>query len=131
VVDFFGPWFLGYVLALAASGFSFGIASDAGALWYLGQLLQIGAVGWALYNGYLAGQTGQSFGMKQAGLRLVGEQTGQPIGGQQGLVRNLLFVVTGCCCAPVGLVDNLFPLWDTKKQTLRDKIGKSVVVKGG
>jgi uncharacterized RDD family membrane protein YckC len=67
--------------------------------------------------------------MKQTGLRLVGEQTGQNIGGSQGLLRNLLFVVTGCCCGIVGLVDNLFPLWDAKKQTLRDKIGKSVVIK--
>ncbi|QYG93028.1 RDD family protein [Iamia sp. SCSIO 61187] len=131
VIDFFGLWFVGWLLATIGNGFSFGYANDAGALWLLGTLLQVVAVGWALFNGYQAGQTGQSIGMKQSGLRLVGEQTGQPIGGQQGLVRNLLFVVTGCCCAPVGLVDNLFPLWDSKKQTLRDKIGKSVVVKAG
>jgi uncharacterized RDD family membrane protein YckC len=129
VIDFFGPWIVGYLLSTVGNGFSFGYASDAGALWLLGSLLQVGAVGWALFNGYQAGQTGQSIGMKQTGLRLVGEQTGQPIGGQQGLVRNLLFIVTGCCCGLVGLVDNLFPLWDEKKQTLRDKIAKSVVVK--
>lgn len=129
VIDFFGPWFLGFLLSTIGNGFSFGYASDAGALWLLGSLLQLGAVGWALFNGYRAGQTGQSFGMKQSGLRLVGEQTGQPIGGQQGLVRNLLFIVTGCCCGLFGLVDNLFPLWDPKKQTLRDKIVKSIVIK--
>ncbi len=131
VIDFFGLWFVGQVLASIGNGFSIGFGSDLGPLWYLGTLIQVAAVGWALYNGYLAGTTGQSFGMKQSGLRLVGEQTGQPIGGNQGLVRNLLFVATGCCCPIVGLVDNLFPLWDAKKQTLRDKIAKSVVVKTG
>ncbi len=48
--------------------------------------------GWGLYIGYLAGQTGQSLGMKQSGLRLVGEDTGQPIGANQGAVRNLLLL---------------------------------------
>ncbi len=129
VIDFFGLWFVGYLLSTVGNGFSFGYSSDAGFLWLLGSLLQVAAVGWALFNGYQAGQTGQSFGMKQTGLRLVGEQTGQNIGGSQGLIRNLLFIVTGCCCGLFGLVDNLFPLWDPKKQTLRDKIAKSVVVK--
>lgn len=93
-------------------------------------LLSAAAAGWGIYNGYLAGQTGQSTGMKQAGLRLVGEQTGQPIGGSQGVVRNLLFVTPLICCFGIVLIlDALFPLWDVKKQTLRDKIAKSVVIK--
>ena len=92
-------------------------------------------VAWALYIGYLAGTTGQSLGMKQSGLRCVGEATGQPIGASQGLVRNLLFAVAwlaNCLCYFGGLlvlIDSLFPLWDPKKQTIRDKIAKSVVIK--
>ncbi|HYI62638.1 MAG TPA: RDD family protein [Acidimicrobiales bacterium] len=129
VIDFFGPWLLGWLISTVGGGINPFSRTDLGGLYWLGSLIQLAAVGWALYNGYLAGQTGQSIGMKQSGLRLVGEQTGQPIGGNQGLVRNLLFVVSGCCCGIVGLVDNLFPLWDAKKQTLRDKIAKSVVVK--
>lgn len=129
VIDFFGPWILGYILQVIGGGINPLSSDGAGALYWVGALLQIGAVGWALFNGYQAGQTGQSVGMKQSGLRLVSEQTGQPIGGSQGLVRNLLFVAAGCCCWPIGLVDNLFPLWDAQKQTLRDKIAKSIVVK--
>jgi len=48
----------------------------------LGALLQLAAFAWALYNGYLQGQTGQSIGKKQAGTRLVSETNGQPIGGR-------------------------------------------------
>ena len=36
-----------------------------------------------------------------------------------------------CCGGLLVLIDALFPLWDPKKQTLRDKIAKSVVIKAG
>jgi len=128
VIDFLAPWIIGYILASVGGAFTpFG--GDRGGLWFAGYGVQLLAVAWSLYNGYLAGQTGQSIGMKQSGLRCVGENTGQPIGGGQGVVRNLLWVVGGCCCGIIILVDGLFPLWDPKKQTLRDKIAHSVVVK--
>lgn len=128
VIDFFAPYLLGYLLQIIGGGLN-PFAPDFGVLYIIGSLLQLGTVAWALYNGYLAGSTGQSIGMKQSGLRLVSEVDGQLIGGNQGLVRNLLFIPAFCCCNILLLVDNLFPLWDPKKQTLRDKIGKSVVIK--
>src|SRR5690349_15352542 len=92
VIDFLAPWIIGYVLASIGGAFTpFG--GDRGGLWFAGYGVQLLAVAWSLYNGYLAGQTGQSIGMKQSGLRCVGENTGQPIGGGQGVVRNLLWVV--------------------------------------
>jgi uncharacterized RDD family membrane protein YckC len=130
VIDFLGPWILGYILSSIGGAFT-PFSGDRGGLWFAGYGVQLLAIAWSLYNGYLAGQTGQSIGMKQSNLRCVGETTGQPIGGGQGVVRNLLWVVGGCCCGIIILVDSLFPLWDPKKQTLRDKIGKSVVVKLG
>lgn len=129
LIDYVGPMFLAGFL-----GFFIDVAVDTrGAFFSPFQFLfAVAAVGWGIYNGYLAGETGQSYGMKQSGLRLVGEQTGQPIGGSQGAVRNLLFIANLICCGGIVLlVDALFPLWDPKKQTLRDKIGKSVVIKTG
>ena len=142
LIDIIGPFILGGILVAIVSiavsigdnstGFSFGPS-------FVGLGIGLLPVAWVLYNGYQAGQTGQSIGMKQSGLRLVGEQTGQPIGGTQGLTRNALFVgvylLNYVCCGGLGtillIVDSLFPLWDPKKQTLRDKIGKSVVIKTG
>lgn len=129
LIDFVAPWALGYLLQAIGGGVNPLSRTDLNPLYWVGSLVQIATIGWVLFNGYQAGQTGQSFGMKQSGLRLVGEQTGQPIGGNQGLVRNLLFIPGFCCCGLLVLVDSLFPLWDAKKQTLRDKIAKSVVVK--
>jgi uncharacterized RDD family membrane protein YckC len=73
---------------------------------------------------FLTGKTGQSWGKKALGIRLIGEQTGQPIGAGMAFVRDIAHFVDGIIC----YVGFLFPLWDAKKQTLADKIMKTLVV---
>jgi uncharacterized RDD family membrane protein YckC len=78
------------------------------------------------YNRWFqAGKTGQSWGKKALGIRLVGEQTGQPIGAGMAFVRDLAHLIDGVIC----YIGFLFPLWDAKKQTLADKIVKTLVVR--
>ena len=81
-----------------------------------------------LVSGYnrwwLGGKTGQSWGRKALGLRLISEQTGQPIGVGMAFVRDLAHIIDSVIC----YIGWLFPLWDAKKQTLADKIVKTVVV---
>jgi len=130
VIDWLGPYLIAVILnGIVGAGFGFTTDFSGGSL-FLGWGLYLVAFAWTLYQGHLAGSTGQSMGMKQSGLRLVGEQSGQPIGSQQGIVRNLLFLPGFLCCGLIVLIDSLFPLWDAKKQTLRDKIAKAVVIKG-
>ncbi|MFI7598132.1 RDD family protein [Actinoplanes sp. NPDC049681] len=74
---------------------------------------------------FLTGKTGQSWGKKALGIRLVGEQTGQPIGAGMAFVRDLAHIVDALIC----YIGFLFPLWDAKKQTLADKIMKTLVVR--
>ncbi|MEV4642688.1 RDD family protein [Actinoplanes sp. NPDC049548] len=93
------------------------------ALYWVFILLGIVASGYNRW--YLAGKTGQSWGKKALGLRLVGEQTGQPIGAGMAFARDLAHIVDGIIC----YIGFLFPLWDAKKQTLADKIVKTVVVR--
>ncbi len=85
-----------------------------------------GAV-WLFYMGYLNGQTGQSVGKRLTGLVVVGEESGQLIGGGMGVVRYLAHFVDSLIC----YIGWLFPLWDAKKQTIADKLVKTVVVTGG
>ncbi|WP_433304436.1 RDD family protein [Actinoplanes sp. CA-030573] len=75
---------------------------------------------------YRQGGTGQSWGKKALGLRLIGERTGQPIGARMTFVRDLAHFVD----AVIFYIGFLFPLWDAKKQTLADKIVKTVVTRG-
>lgn len=111
VIDYFGPSLAGWFISLAVSS-------------SLGALLSLAALGWSLYNAYLAGETGQSYGKKQVGLRLVKQSDGQLVGGAMGVVRSLLHVLDALPC----YIGFLFPLWDPMKQTFADKIMGTVVV---
>lgn len=74
---------------------------------------------------YLGGRTGQSWGRKVLGIRLVGEHTGQPVGPLLAFARDLAHFIDAVVC----FIGFLFPLWDAKRQTLADKLVKTVVVR--
>ncbi len=58
------------------------------------------------------------------GTRLLSEETGQPIGTLNAFLRDLCHIIDAIIC----YVGFLFPLWDAKRQTLADKIMKTVVI---
>jgi uncharacterized RDD family membrane protein YckC len=80
---------------------------------------------YTVYNRwYLGGTTGQSLGKKALGLRLISEQSGQPIGPLMAFLRDICHILDTLAC----FVGWLFPLWDAKRQTFADKIVGTVVV---
>ena len=79
--------------------------------------------GW-LYMGFLVGAKGRSPGMAIIGLRCVGEETGQVVGGGTGVIRTLAHIIDSIIC----YIGWLFPLWDDKRQTIADKVMKTVVL---
>ena len=93
-----------------------------GPLYYVFTLL---ALAYTVYNRWYLGGQGASLGKKALGLRLVKEQTGQPLGFGGAFVRDLAHFVDGIIC----YIGFLFPLWDAKRQTLADKIVGSLVLK--
>ncbi|HEY5013550.1 MAG TPA: RDD family protein, partial [Acidimicrobiia bacterium] len=70
------------------------------------------------------GNTGQTIGKKVIGLKVVKEETGQPIGGGMSIVRAIAHVADSIIC----YIGWLFPLWDAKRQTLADKIIGTLVI---
>jgi uncharacterized RDD family membrane protein YckC len=81
-------------------------------------------IGFQLWNScWRQGRTGATLGKRAVGIRLVGEQTGQPIGPGMAFVRQLVHVVDGFC-----YIGYLWPLWDDKRQTFADKILNTVVI---
>lgn len=110
LIDFLGPYIVAYLFYFANRP--------------LGIVLILAALAWGLYNAYLGGQTGQSYGKKIAGTRLVLEATGQPIGGGLGIGRYFVHIVDSIPC----YLGFLWPLWDSKRQTFADKLLKTVVV---
>jgi uncharacterized RDD family membrane protein YckC len=100
------------------------IASGLGFLF--GLLTYLVALAYGIWNRWIMmGRTGQSFGKKVVGLKLISEATGQPIGPAMAFVRDLAHFVDEIC-----FIGYLWPLWDAKKQTFADKIMTTIVVAG-
>ena len=105
-------------------------------VWVMGMgdaLLIASAAGFApyLWFQWLNGSRGQTPGKRVLHLKVVDQVDGFPIGGQMGLVRWFVgWVISVFTCGIGGLVDLLWPIFDSKKQTLHDKIVGSVVLGG-
>jgi uncharacterized RDD family membrane protein YckC len=113
------------IVGLILAGILGAIVDVLGVL--LGLVVYAGTIGFSFYNMYLNGATGQSVGKRLTGLKVVGEQTGQPIGGGMGIVRGLAHIVDGLVC----YIGFLLPLFDDKKQTIADKLVSTLVISGG
>lgn len=113
---------LGGVIDYVAPGVVYGILNAIARP--LGLLAGLAFIVLVFYNAYLNGSTGQSIGKKVVGLKVISDETGQPIGGGMGIVRHFAHIVDSLIC----YVGWLFPLWDAKRQTIADKIMKTVVI---
>lgn len=81
-------------------------------------------IGFFIWNTCLKqGKTGYSIGKGVMGIKLIGEATGQPVGGGMAFVRQLAHILDGFC-----LLGYLWPLWDAKRQTFADKVMSTVVI---
>jgi uncharacterized RDD family membrane protein YckC len=97
------------------------ISSGAFALISLASVINLVNI---FYNiSYLGGQ-GQTLGKKVAGIKLIREDSGQPVGFGLAFGRALTHVVDGL---PL-YIGFLAPLWEVKRQTWADKILNTVVI---
>jgi uncharacterized RDD family membrane protein YckC len=71
---------------------------------------------------------GQTLGKRLLGIRVTGEDF-RPIGYGRAFGRFLIGWVMWLACYLPGILDNLWPLWDDKKQALHDKVANSIVVR--
>ncbi len=93
-------------------------------------VISLAGIVWAIMNAVRAGRTGQSYGKRTMGIRLLRLEDGQPIGGGRGFLRLFLNWLLWLLCIIPGVLNLAWPLWDDRKQTWSDKIAKSVVVQG-
>jgi uncharacterized RDD family membrane protein YckC len=104
-------WVPAYLVALAVArspNFTLIVVVVATAIW--------------LYNRcYLQGRTGQSWGKRVMGLKLIRMSDKETIGSWKAAVRDLAFTLD--------ILDlYLLPIWDSRRQTLADKAMKTVVI---
>ncbi len=92
----------------------------------IGALFSLIGLALSFYFSFLTGSKGASPGKRVMGIQVVNMQTGQFIGGGGGILRSLAHILDLITCG----IGFLFPLWDKQKQTLADKVMKTVVVSG-
>jgi uncharacterized RDD family membrane protein YckC len=97
----------------------------------------ISALLYLVYGTILCGsRRGQTVGMMAVGVRAVRDGTFERLGytraGVRALVEGVLrsLELLNPFLVLVWLIDALYPLWDGKRQTLHDKAGGSVVLRG-
>lgn len=113
-IDLIGPSIIVNILVSLSGGSSI-----------VNLVLSLALLGFTIWNRWIqGGRTGQSIGRKQMGIKLISEQTGQPIGPGMAFVRDICHLLDTIAC----FVGWLFPLWDAKRQTFADKILNTVVI---
>jgi uncharacterized RDD family membrane protein YckC len=115
---------LGFVLVMANSGRSGNSALAAtGGLLAVLSYLALAAIG--IYDFVVVqGRTGQSWGKKRRGLKVVHQDTSQILTIGNNFLRQLCHMIDSAI-----YIGYLWPLWDPMRQTLADKIMRTVVVK--
>lgn len=103
-----------------------GPSATALALSALCGLIWLAFMVWNL--GARQGSTGSSIGKSIMKFKLIDESTGQPIGFGKSLVREIVYFVIYLGCGLLWLIAVLFPLFDQKRQSLVDKLFKTVCV---
>ena len=83
-----------------------------------------------LYFSVLNGRyNGQTIGNRAPGIAVRDATTGDVIGFKRGLLRWFIRSVLYLALVLPGLLNDLFPLWDSRNQTIADKAARSVVVR--
>ncbi len=95
-----------------------------GAAAYAG-LVALGLVVWGYNRWWRDGRTGQSWGRRLLRIRMVGEADGRPIGVGRALLRDLAHILDSA----ILYIGYLFPLWTAKRQTIADKVMRTVVAR--
>ena len=100
-----------------------------GVAWTIYAVLEVISLAYLIWNlGLKQGKTGSSLGKGIMKFKVVGEDTGQPIGFGKSFGRELVYIVAYAVCFVPWLVAVLWPLWDPKRQSGVDKLIKTVCV---
>ena len=78
---------------------------------------------YVIWNFYIVqGKTGQTIGKQKQGIKLISDQTNEPVGALMTFVRYLVAGAFGLLCGIGQLINLLAPLWNANKKTYSDQI---------
>ena len=92
-------------------------------------LFVLASIPFALYFGIMNGsRRGQTLGKMAMGITVRDARTGAPIGFWRGVGRYAITIVFYAAFVIPYIIDNLSPLWDSRRQAWHDHVVHSVVV---
>ncbi len=113
-----------YILP-AIVGVIIGGGSESAAAGFFGLVGLVAGIAVFVWNTCLRqGRTGYSIGKGVLGIKLIREETGEPVGAGMSFARQIVHIVDALPC----YLGFLWPLWDSKRQTFTDKILGTVVI---
>jgi uncharacterized RDD family membrane protein YckC len=83
----------------------------------------------AIYDTVMIGSRNQTLGKMALGIKVVGADDRAPIGYARAFRRWLSTAALWALFTVPGVIDHLWPLRDSRNQTLHDKLARSVVVR--
>ena len=132
-----GAYFLDVIVLVAPLVVMFGVLfaldpDDDSGVWVVVALLYVAALvlPFVYFTVLHGNERGQTVGKRALGIRVVNAETGGPIGYGSALARYFVVALLGIFVVPL-IVDYLWPLFDSKNQSLHDKAVKSLVVRVG
>jgi uncharacterized RDD family membrane protein YckC len=131
-----GLIFIGYAVAASAMGYGSGDQPPVPTIGALvggglsGLAALAGGAVWVYLVGWRTGTRGQSWGKKLVGIH-VRTASGLAIpGGGTGIARLAVWWgMSALSCGLLGVLDDLWLLWDPRRQCLHDKVVSTVVVR--
>jgi uncharacterized RDD family membrane protein YckC len=118
---------IGTVHKAVIGGTSFQVRSPEGVDLAIAWIIELCIL--CLYFGILNGiRRGQTPGNHAPHIAVRDISTGKVIGVWRGVVRSLIRLALYAMLFIPGLLNDLFPLWDKRRQSLADKVVHSVVV---
>jgi uncharacterized RDD family membrane protein YckC len=120
-----------FVIAAATGGTDPVTGNDKlnGPLAALAGLLLLLSIGFGIWNTWRGGARGQTLGKQYVGIHFVKEDSLRPPGGWLGIAKALIRGAIGSLCGLYYFITVLWPLWDERRQTLEDKILKTLEVR--
>jgi uncharacterized RDD family membrane protein YckC len=105
--------------------------AEDSAAWYVALLAYLAwiVLPFVYFTFFHGDARGQTPGKRAVGIRVISDETGNPIGYGRAFGRYIITVVFGFLLLIPWLLDYLWPLWDRKNQALHDKLVGSVVVR--
>jgi uncharacterized RDD family membrane protein YckC len=82
-----------------------------------------------VYYTVMIARSGQTYGKRALGIKVIDEEGGGSIGYGRAFGRWFVPFVLGWLCGFLNILDGLWPLWDARNQTWHDKIANTVVVR--